>query len=84
MTLGPRAKEYHGTDVKNCGDGDCLNGKLIADLRGLLRKLVKETPFTPTETGLDLHISFALIHEMQAAVKSPEDLKDATGEFKSS
>jgi hypothetical protein len=47
----------------------------MSDAEDLLRRLVKETPFTPTETGLDLHVSFALIKEMQAAIKPTEDAK---------
>jgi hypothetical protein len=37
--------------------------------RELVRRLVKETPFTPSRAGLDLHVSFELMRELQEAAK---------------
>lgn len=45
------------------------------EIKKLMRRLVKETPFTPTATGLDLHVSFDLLREMQDAVRGMGDLE---------
>lgn len=56
-------------------DRDLSDGErdfLLAAIEGrdLVRRLVKETPFTPSSGGLDLHISFEFMRELQEVIKS--------------